>query len=111
MRGSTEFPNVVCVTPSSPVPSIFLVERYLPVTDLDDLTAAVARVERACVAGRGNGLDLRYLHSTFIPAEDTCFCVFQAPSAEAVRAVNETARFALDRISPAIRIDTLFGSP
>lgn len=95
------------MTPSRPAPSIFLIERYLPVTGLDDLAAAVARVQRACAANRAIGLDLHYLHSTFIPEEDTCFCVFQASSPAAVRAVNEAAGFALDRISAAVRLDTL----
>lgn len=89
-----------------PVARIFLVERYAPVTGLDDLAAAVARVALACAARPGSGLDLRYLHSTFIPAEDTCFCVFQAPSAQAVLAVNEAAGFGLDRISAGVGLDT-----
>ena len=79
-------PNVVHVNPKRPAPGIFLIERYLPVTRLDDLTAAVRRVEQACAAHRDAGLDLHYLHSTFLPAEDTCFCVFRAPSAESVQA-------------------------
>jgi hypothetical protein len=81
--------------------SIFLVERYLPVTELDVLAAAVARAAQVCAAGHG----VRYLHSTYVPAEDTCFCVFQAPSEESVRAVNEAAHFDLDRIVSAIGLD------
>jgi hypothetical protein len=82
--------------------NIFLVERYLPVTDVEALAAAVARVGLACASGRGG---VRYLHSTFVPTEDTCFCVFQAPSAQSVRAVNDAARFGLDRIVSAIGLD------
>jgi len=78
--------------------SIFLVERYVAVTDVDVLAAAVARAGLACAAGHG----VRYLHSTYIPEEDTCFCVFRAPSAQSVRAINEAARFDLDRIVSAI---------
>jgi Protein of unknown function (DUF4242) len=94
------------MTPSRPASSIFLVERYLPVTTLEELAAAVSRVALACAARRGSGVDLHYLHATFIPAEDTCFCVFKAPSAETVLAVNEAAHFGLDRISSGVGLDT-----
>jgi hypothetical protein len=88
--------------PPTDTSSIFLVERYLPVTDLDELAAAVTRVGSACA---DSDAAVRYLHSTFVPAEDTCFCVFQAPSAQSVRAVNEAARFGLDRIVSAVGLD------
>jgi hypothetical protein len=42
-----------------------------------------------------------HINSTLVPAEDTCFCVFRAPSRTAVEAVNLTARFSYDRISDA----------
>ena len=32
----------------------------------------------------------------------SCFCLFRAPSSDAVRAVNATAEFALDRITDAV---------
>jgi hypothetical protein len=38
----------------------------------------------------------------YLPAEDTCFCVFQAHSSDAVRAVNEVGHFPLDRITEAV---------
>jgi hypothetical protein len=82
--------------------SFFLVERYAPVADLDVLSSAVARVSLACAHGHTG---VRYLHSTYVPTEDTCFCVFEAPSAQRVRAVNDVARFGLDRIVPAIGLD------
>ncbi len=73
----------------------------MPIANLDVLAAAVTRAGLACAQGRG----VRYLHSTYIPDEDTCFCVFQAPSAQSVRAINEAARFDLDRIVSAIGLD------
>jgi hypothetical protein len=45
---------------------------------------------------------VRYLQSTYVPAEDTCFCLFRATSPDAVRAVNDAADFALDRITDAL---------
>jgi hypothetical protein len=79
---------------------VYLVERYLSAAAAADLEAAVTRVARVCSASRGTGA-VQYLHSTFVPADDTCFCAFQAGSSDAVRAVNRTARFGFDRISDA----------
>ena len=80
----------------------FLVERYLAPGDAGELPASVARVARLCAAGRLAGVDIQYLHSAYLPTEDTCFCVFRAPSPDAVRAVNTEGDFALDRITDAI---------
>jgi hypothetical protein len=80
---------------------IYLVERYLAAPDAADLPAAVTRLARACHATAGSAAPVRYLHSTFVPADDTCFCLFQAASSDAVRAVNAAAGFGFDRISDA----------
>jgi len=45
-----------------------------------------------------------YLYSAYLPTEDTCFCLFRATSAQAVRAVNNQARFAFDRLVDAVLI-------
>jgi hypothetical protein len=45
---------------------------------------------------------VQYLHSAYLPTEDTCFCLFRAPSSDAVRAVNSEGQFALDRITDAV---------
>jgi len=89
--------------PASPGEFTFLVERYVPVGDLEDLARAVDRVAAAC-ADAPTGSSVCYVQSTFVPGDDTCFCVFRAPSAEAVHAVNAAARFTVDRISAAITL-------
>ncbi len=83
--------------------STYLVERYLTADAATHLPDAVVRLVSACrdsgLAGAGT---VRYLHSTYLPSEETCFCVFQAASPEAVRAVNLAADFAVDRITDAL---------
>jgi hypothetical protein len=79
----------------------FLVERYLPPTAADSLSDSVSRVARLCADVSRPGLGVQYLHSVYLPTEDTCFCLFRATSAEAVREVNREADFALDRIADA----------
>ena len=75
----------------------YFVERYLPGHDRAWLEAALARLPK-------DGSDVTYLGSTYVPAEDSCFCRFEASNAEDVRFVNELARVPFSRISPATEI-------
>jgi hypothetical protein len=86
--------------------SVFLVERYLPAAAAENLASSVARAVRLCAlsANSGAASEVQYLHSAYLPAEDTCFCLFRAATAEAVRALNDEASFALDRIAAAVQL-------
>jgi hypothetical protein len=86
--------------------SVFLVERYLPAAAAGSLASSVARAAQLCArsAEAGSASKVQYLHSAYLPAEDTCFCLFRAATAEAVRALNDEASFALDRIAAAVQL-------
>lgn len=86
--------------------SVFLVERYLSAAAAVNLASSVARAAQLCALSAGSGAASRvhYLHSAYLPAEDTCFCLFRAATAEAVRALNEEASFALERIAVAVQL-------
>src|ERR1700729_2574417 len=88
--------------PNGPSP-VFLVERYLPAAAAGNLADSVGRTAQRCTlaAESRSGEGVRYLYSAYMPAEDTCFCLFQGATADAVRALNEEAGFALDRITAA----------
>ena len=75
----------------------YLVERYLPGRDRIWLEAALARLpeERSGVA---------HLGSWYVPADESCFCTFDAPDAERVRLVNEVAQVPFARITEAHQI-------
>jgi hypothetical protein len=80
----------------------FLVERYLPPAAAASLAASVARVVLLCADPSDSGPGVHYLQSAYLPAEDTCFCLFSARDSDAVRAINSAADFALDRITDAV---------
>jgi Protein of unknown function (DUF4242) len=84
--------------------SAFLVERYVPPSGAENLAAAITRAARlgALRAASGSALGVQYLLSAYVPAEDTCFCLFLATTADAVRVLNHEAELPLDRISAAI---------
>jgi hypothetical protein len=75
----------------------YLVERYLPGRDRAWLDAALARLRK----DRGG---IAYLGSTYVPEDDSCFCRFEAASAENVRDANEIAGVPFARIVAAEEI-------
>ncbi|BEP15791.1 hypothetical protein acdb102_41020 [Acidothermaceae bacterium B102] len=85
----------------------FLVERYLPAADAQNLADSVGRLAMICADLTdlpGEGPAVRYLQSVYLPSEDACFCVFAATSSAAVLAVNTAADFPLDRITAGVAL-------
>lgn len=72
----------------------YLVETYAPgSSDLADLA------EKARNAADGQ---VRYVRSVFVPEDETCFHVFEGPSARAIEVLAKAAPFAGARIVEAI---------
>ena len=82
----------------------YLVERYLPGRDRAWLEAALARLprERSGVA---------YLGSTYVPSDDSCFCRFEAETADDVRDANEVAGVPFARIVAAAELGVSHSVP
>jgi uncharacterized protein DUF4242 len=82
----------------------YLVERYLPGFSMEQLKDAAAAAKRTTAEMTAEGTPVRYLRSTFITGEDKCFCLFDGPSAEAVRQANVRANLPVERIVEAVYI-------
>ena len=76
----------------------YLVEQYLPGVTARELEEASARLADAATELAADGVDVRYISSTFIPEEESCFCRFEAGHANDVRRACERAGIALARI-------------
>jgi hypothetical protein len=50
-------------------------------------------------------MPVRYLESAFAPAEDSCFCRFEAPSAEAAAQVYHLADAPYARITHVVPLE------
>jgi hypothetical protein len=72
----------------------YLVERYLPGRSRAWLESALARLRRQRTRAA-------YLGSTYVSEDDSCFCRFEAESAEDVRDANEIAGVPFARIVAA----------
>lgn len=84
--------------------SLYLVERYLPGVTREDVVAAAARAEDAARRMSSEGTVVRYVGSTFVPEDESCLCLFDGPSAEAVAEANRRAGFAFERVVPALTL-------
>jgi hypothetical protein len=80
----------------------YLLELYVSKTDA---RVAVDLGERARAAAEEltrRGTTVRYQSLIFVPDEETCFVLFRAGSADAVRVTARLAELACERISTAI---------
>lgn len=82
----------------------YLVERYLLQMTSEPLATTARRAKQAAEQLSGRGTTVRYLHSTFLPQDEMCLCLFQAGSARAVAEANEAAGLPYERISEAIHL-------
>ena len=86
--------------------SHFLAERYVSTANPELARLDAARASAASRAPTESGETVRYLGSTLIPSDETCFALFEAASAEEVRRLLERASLPYDRIVQAVRICT-----
>ena len=79
----------------------FLAETYTP-----RLAAApcAGDVARAAAQASGPQAPVQFLGAVAVPEEETCFWLYQAPTADAVRAAMTAAGLRPDRITPAVPI-------
>ena len=76
----------------------YMVERYLPGITAGQLDEARRRLAAAALELAAQGVEVRYIGSTFIPEEESCFCRFEGPAAADVRRACERAGVPFARI-------------
>src|SRR5262245_38114224 len=86
--------------------SLFLAERYVSAANSELAHLDAARASAASEEPAEDGAIVRYLGSTLIPSDETCFALFEASSAEEVRRLLVRASLPYDRIVEAVRIET-----
>jgi hypothetical protein len=80
----------------------FLAETYVPRETANAVVGHVADVARAADQVREREVEVRLLGAVFLPADETCFYLYESPSADAVRAAALHARLPFDRITEAV---------
>jgi hypothetical protein len=84
-----------------PVPT-YLVEAYMPRSHAQEAWAASERARAAAEELSREDRDVRYVRTTFLPDDETCFHLFEAASAEVVEEVSRRAELGRARVVPAI---------
>jgi len=81
---------------------MYLVEVYVPRSRGREASAAAARARSAAEALSREGSEIRYVRTTFLPADETCFHLFEACSAEVVEAAVLRAKLGRARVVAAV---------
>ncbi|HVN40313.1 MAG TPA: nickel-binding protein [Myxococcota bacterium] len=81
--------------------SLFLVELYVSRADPGAARRWCRDARRAAEDLTRSGTPVRYQRSIFVPDDETCFCLFEAENADAVRAAACRAELPFQRIAEA----------
>jgi len=84
---------------------MFLVERRMPNVTSADLALLHEALTFACGRLTSRGEPVACLGSAFLPGPARLLTAFEAESAEAVRAANESVHAPFHSLEPAMRID------
>lgn len=79
----------------------FMAELYVSQADAAGAERVARRVRAATEQLTREGTSIRYLRAIFVPEDETCFVLCEAPSAGAVVAAAERASVRFARISGA----------
>ena len=79
----------------------YLLELYVSRTDGDAVERAAGRGRTVAGELTREGTPVRYVRSIFVPEDETCFFLFEAPSMDAVKEVARRAALQFERVSAA----------
>ncbi len=79
----------------------YVVKRHLPGITPDALTSAGIKAKSCAAEMTDEGIPVKWLRSFFIPETEQTHCYFEAPSADAVKEVNERANIPFAEIHEA----------
>ena len=79
----------------------YMVERHLPDFPPDQLPAAAAAAKQKAAELTGEGEQVSYVRSTYVPEGEKCYCLFEGKSSEAVAEVQRRAGLPYEKIHEA----------
>jgi hypothetical protein len=81
--------------------AVYMVDRDLPGITMEQLAAAQKAAIETGKQLTAAGKPVRYIRSTFVPEESHCMCLFEAPSADLVKELNDQAKIPYTRVVEA----------
>jgi Protein of unknown function (DUF4242) len=82
----------------------FLVELYVSRANAGAVENGAERTRLAAEALTREGTPVQYLRSIFVPEDETCFFLCEAPSAKAVHEAVRRAALPFERIAEAVAV-------
>jgi hypothetical protein len=79
----------------------YMVERHLPDFPPDQLPGAAAAAKDKSAELSGEGRDVSYIRSTYVPEGEKCYCLFEGESREAVEEVQKRAGLPYEKVHDA----------
>ena len=80
----------------------YLVEQYLPKSRLNALHLEARRAEAVVEELSGDGVRIRYVRTTFLPDDETCFHLVEANGADDVGELCRRAGLTNARVTRAV---------
>jgi len=82
----------------------FMVERSLKGISMEQLgSAQKATIQKAGQMTK-SGTPVSYLHSTFVPGDGRCLCMFQAEDAKDVEKLNRECNIPFEKVTEAMHL-------
>jgi hypothetical protein len=82
----------------------YLVESYVPRALAGEQREAAIRARAAAHALTTEGVSVRYLRSIFVPADETCFHLFEAGFRESAEEASRRAAISVERVVEAVDV-------
>ena len=82
----------------------YLIEGYLPRSRAAELSETVARIRTAAGELTAEGIPVRHVRSSFVPADELFLHVVEAPSVEAAGELTRRAGISPERIAQAVPV-------
>lgn len=83
----------------------YLVEFRRPAEGWGDVRAAADGARRISAEMRAMGVPVRFLRSVYVPEDDSCFFLFEGPSAADVARAAEASRTTVTSVEQVLRLD------
>jgi hypothetical protein len=84
----------------------YLVEVYVPRSRAHEARATGRRARAAAEALAHEGVPIRYIRTTYLPDDETCFHLFEAASTDVVEEAGRRAGFGRARVVPAVDVNS-----
>jgi hypothetical protein len=79
----------------------YLLELYLPAAHAAQLSDIAARARSSAEQLTREGVPVRHRQTIYVPADEMCFCLYEAASADSVARLSRRAAIAAGRIVEA----------